>query len=431
MKFQCSGLFYFRVSRPFFVGVWVWGIADTIPFAMRILFFSYEYPPLGGGIATAVFNIFRVISEKHPNIHIDCITSSITNTWSSKQVSPNITLHFVPIGNKEKQLKTQTPLNMLLYTVFATYTGLQLVWTARSTQNPFLLSHAFGYPGPFPSFVLSLFGLPYVVSLRGVDVPGYNKKFGFWYTFYTPLIKFIWNRASQITANSYVLQRLAQKIYSKPIAVIPNGVDTDKYKPVAENKKFPKFTVTGGGTLMNPKKRVDLLVKGFAAFVKENSLSESKVELLLIGDGPERTNIEELVDELAIRPFLRFVGEKPSSWLQENLPKCHVFCLMSQAESNSNAVLEAAACGLPLVLAEGIGNLEFMGEGGAMEVEESTVEKASDTVAGHFLTLYSNEELRTNQAKLAREYAEQYSWEAVSVKIVEQLLAHNPHVVVE
>jgi len=420
MKFQCNGLFYFRVSRPFFVGVWVWGIADTIPFAMRILFFSYEYPPLGGGIATAVSNIFRVISVKHHNIHIDCITSSVSNTWSSKQLSQNITFHFVPIGNKEKQLKTQTPLNMLLYTVFATYKGLQLVWTARSTQSPFLLSHAFGYPGPFPSFVLSLFGLPYVVSLRGVDVPGYNKKFGFWYTFYTPLIQLIWRRATLVTANSYVLQRLAQKIYSKPIAVIPNGVDTEKYKPIAENKKFPKFTVTGGGTLMNPKKRVDLLVKGFAAFVKENTLSESKVELLLIGDGPERTNIEELVDELAIRPFVRFVGEKPSSWLQENLPKCHVFCLMSQAESNSNAVLEAAACGLPLVLAEGIGNLEFMGGGGAHVVKGNTSELIIKNTSQCFEQLHNDKVFHSKFSKLSRNYAKNIDWHSVLVKYLNE-----------
>lgn len=407
------------------------GIAGTIHFAMRILYFSYEYPPLGGGIATAVSNIFRVIGEKHPQVQIDCITSSLTNEWGSKQLSKNITLHYVPIGNKTNQLKTQTPLNMLLYMVFATYTGLRLLWKARGSQQPYTASHAFGYPGPFPSFALSLFGLPYSVSLRGVDVPGYNKKFGFWYRFYTPLIRLVWGRAEQIAANSYVLQRLAEKIYHRPIAIIPNGVNTEVYKPAVASEKFEKFTVTGGGTLMNPKKRVDLLVRGFGQFVKANSLEQEQVELLLIGDGPQREMIESLVRELRIEAFVRFVGEKPAAWLQENLPKCHVFCLISVAESNSNAVLEAAACGLPLVLAEEIGNLEFMDEGSAMVVEEGSVEHVSIAIAEYFAKIYSNEKVRSKQAKLAREYAEQYSWEAVSEKIVKQLFTHSSHVVVE
>ena len=381
---------------------------------MRVILFSYEYPPIGGGIATAVFHILKAIGENHPDIQIDCITSSVTNTWEKKELYPNVNIHFVPIGNKIHSLKTQTPLNMAAYFLFATLKALEL-----RAQGQIQLTHAFGYPGPFPSFLLSLIGIPYIVSLRGVDVPGYNKKFGWWYKLYSPLVRITWNRAKSINANSYVLQDLAQRITQKPIEIIPNGVDTTIFKPLPASKKFKRFTVTGGGTLMNPKKRVHLLVEGFAHFVSKAKLAPTATQLLLIGNGPERERIERLVDDLDIREYVTFTGEKSHEWLQDNLPKCHVFCLMSQAESNSNAVLEAAACGLPLVLSEGIGNLAFMEKGTALVVNSNS---EITNVSNYLNQIYRDKNLTKKLHQNSLHYSDLFNWHTVCQKIINEWL---------
>lgn len=427
---------------------------------MRILLFSYEYPPIGGGVANAVFSLLKEISQSHPTITIDCITASSTNNWERVQIAQNITLYMVPVGknisNKSSTqvsgiLKTQSPGNMLAFIALATLQGIALWWKRGYKQydgrrydsgrhdggqheckkfdggqfncHQYDLSLAFGYPGPFPSFFLRFFGIPYVVALRGVDVPGYNKKFGWWYKLYTPLVRLTWHRANAVIANSFVLHRLAQKIYPGKIHVIPNGVDTTAFAPVLIKDKNVTFTVTAGGTLLNPKKRIALLVRAYAEFVRQLGLSSSQSELMLVGDGPERARLENLAEQIGIRTHVRFVGQQSSKWLQNNLPRCHVFCLLSQAESNSNAVLEAAACGLPLVLAQGIGNVEFMQKESALLVTGNSDDELQIVATKKLIRLYTDNGLRRKLATQARAYAKEYSWKQVHQEMIEVL--HN------
>jgi hypothetical protein len=69
-------------------------------------------------------------------------------------------------------------------------------------------------------------GLPYIISLRGSDVPYYSDRFTFLYKLITPIIKFIWSRADQVISNSVGLRELAHRSSSKQdIGIIYNATE--------------------------------------------------------------------------------------------------------------------------------------------------------------------------------------------------------------
>ena len=67
---------------------------------MRILFFNYEYPPLGGGAANATAYILKEYS-KIPDLSIDLITSSIDSEYHLEKIDNNIFIHKLPVGKNK------------------------------------------------------------------------------------------------------------------------------------------------------------------------------------------------------------------------------------------------------------------------------------------------------------------------------------------
>jgi hypothetical protein len=74
---------------------------------MKVLFFNYEYPPLGGGAANATANILREFS-KISGLEVDLITSSVDDGYHLEKIGDNIRLHKIPIGKNEKNLHFQS-----------------------------------------------------------------------------------------------------------------------------------------------------------------------------------------------------------------------------------------------------------------------------------------------------------------------------------
>ena len=126
-------------------------------------------------------------------------------------------------------------------------------------ENHYDLAHAFF---AFPSAWLCyrrVKQLPYLISLRGSDVPGYNERLGLDYKLLSGLFHRIWSAAAGVVANSRGLSDLASAFMpALDIKVIPNGVDTERFFPATEKPSSPTRLLAVGRLI--PRKRTDLLL---------------------------------------------------------------------------------------------------------------------------------------------------------------------------
>ena len=365
---------------------------------MKILMFGYEYPPLGGGVGNALKNLLAQFST-YPDLEIDFVTTSISGKFEVERVYPRITFHRIPIGKKSPaNYQKQRPLDMILYLIV----GYLYTWRLILRER-YDFSHCFGFPGPTIS-MLFRWRMPYIASLRGVEVPGHQKS-PRWGAFYKPVVWLSWKLASKLVANSANLMELARRTdRSSEIVTIPNGVDTDLIRPTTA--KFPQFTVTAGGTTLGRVKGLTYLIKGFALLNGE--FPDTRLEL--IGSGEQEAEIRTMIESLGIGSSVELVGRKDHEWIEQNLPKFHVLCLPSLSEGMSNAMLEGLAAGLPLVITDTGGTRELLANDNGFIVEL----RSSQDIYLTLKKLYLDNDLRETMGRRSRQLAEGMSWKSTA-----------------
>jgi N-acetyl-alpha-D-glucosaminyl L-malate synthase BshA len=186
--------------------------------------------------------------------------------------------------------------------------------------------------------------LKIVTTLHGTDITLVGLEPSF-----LSLVKFSIDQSDGVTAVSRFLKEKTITHYNsdKQIEVIPNFVDTELFKPNAENEFRKRIAPEGEKILVHTSnfrvvKRVPDTIK---IFDKVNKIIPSK--LILVGDGPDRSECERLCRELDLCDSVKFLGKQEG--LVEILTSSDLFLIPSQSESFGLAALEAMASGLPVV----------------------------------------------------------------------------------
>lgn len=179
---------------------------------------------------------------------------------------------------------------------------------------------------------------------------------------------------------------------STPIAVIPNFVDTETFRPGGGERLAGMFgnvhpTVVHVSNFRRLK-RVDIVVDVFARLGDE-------VNLLLIGDGPERAEVLEQVEAAGLQGRVRWLGAVDG--FADVLREAAVFLLPSETESFGLAALEALSSGVPVV-ASAVGGLPEVVVHGETGYLESTVEGLTQRVS----ELVGDAALRARMGRAAR-----------------------------
>ena len=163
---------------------------------------------------------------------------------------------------------------------------------------------------------------------------------------------------TKIIAVSYEIQKSFTKTFkvSSRISVIQNGIDAKKLREKASlnplTRKDCGFSendfIIGTVGRLNSIKRYDILIKAFALFSKNRSNQKQiNPKLCLIGNGPEKSSLEKLVNKLNIKELVLFAGEQKDVYKFYPLFDC--FALSSPSEGLSIALLEALSFGLPII----------------------------------------------------------------------------------
>lgn len=327
---------------------------------MKILFLNYEYPPLGGGASVATEALLKEWA-KTPDIEVHLVTSSVGKALEHVALGNNVYVHRLPIGKNPETLQSQSLRDIFVYTVKSWF-FLQTLLRHENKKGKFDVTLAFfTVPCGFIAYLLKLFhGIPYVVSLRGADVPGFSEKYDTFYLFAKPLVRFLWHRAARVIPNSLGITKLAKMTDpNQSMEIIENGVDTEKFRPKSEGKSYSPIVFLSTSRL-TPRKGIHHLIEAFAVAVKH---ARVPLELHLVGDGEQRTVLEERVKELGIEGQVKFLGRVNHAELPVIYQQAHVFVLPSKNEGMSNAALEALASGLPLIVSGTGGMEELVTEG--------------------------------------------------------------------
>ncbi len=231
------------------------------------------------------------------------------------------------------------------------------------------------------------YNMPVVTTLHGTDITLVGKDASF-----EPVVTFSINQSDGVTTVSESLKKdtFDQFKITQDIEVIPNFVDLQVFRR-QEKAHFRTAICPNGEKLMihtsnfRKVKRVQDVMKIFSE-VRKHTPSK----LLLIGDGPERINMERLCRELGVCDDVRFLGKLGA--VEEVLSIADVFLMPSEKESFGLAALEAMACEVPVISSNtgGIPELNLHGVTGFV----SEVGDVEDMVK-NTLTLLKDENLDT------------------------------------
>lgn len=376
---------------------------------MRILVLNYEYPPLGGGAGNATYFLSREWGRMG-------ITTDVITTWFSglDEISAehdNVTVYRVK--SLRKKMEQSNPVEMLSYVVVAYRKAVHLI----SKGNYDLTIAFFSIPcGLIAYRLLKKYTVPYIVLLRGGDVPGFlPEELSVMHTITMPFTKTVWKNAQRIIANSYRLRDLANEAAVKLkciVEAIPNGVDVSFFKPVSHDCKKP-FVFLFVGRFVNQKNLLYLLSQFEIANMEKNAC------LVLTGDGPEKEKIIEkiesspvLKDSVILKPW---TCKKELSFIYQS---AHCFVNPSIDEGMPNAVLEAMACGLPVIASNIGGNNELVihGKNGYIFNLEDV-----NSLSDYMKRIIIENKQYKSMASYSRDIVEkQYSWTVSAKSIVKE-----------
>ncbi len=189
--------------------------------------------------------------------------------------------------------------------------------------------------------------LPFVTTLHGTDITLVGLDHS-----YLPITRFGINESDGVTAiSTYLRDKTVQEFrVRRHIEVIPNFVNCDVYTPLNEedrNKGRSQFAEPGEKILLHlsnfrPVKRAIDVIEIFARVARD-----IPARLLLVGDGPDRSQAEWLARKLHLQDRVRFLGKQAG--VSDLLPLADLMLMPSELESFGLAALESMACRVPAI----------------------------------------------------------------------------------
>jgi glycosyltransferase involved in cell wall biosynthesis len=325
---------------------------------MKVLFINSEYPPVGGGAGNASANLARLLVQRGSEV---VVVTAAFHGLSNDETVDGVRILRGPAGRG--RIDRSSALEQVIFIAGAALRCLRLM---RGFKPDVVLAF-FGLPSGAVAWMLrDTFGIPYVVSLRGGDVPGF-RPYDFWlyHKLAVPLLRVIWHEASAVIANSEGLRKLALAFDSTAdIVVVPNGVDPHKF-PTSDRAWSPPRILTVSRVVHQ--KGLDLALTALA------ELNDLEWEWRLAGDGPLLPPLRQMVREHNLVERVHFLGWQSAGALREEYAKANLFLFPSRDEGMPNAVLEAMASGLPVLATRISGNEEVVlsGETGLLVPAEN------------------------------------------------------------
>ncbi len=243
---------------------------------------------------------------------------------------------------------------------------------------------------------------PFIISVWGSDVYEFPQS----NAFNEKLLKYILKGTDAVCSTSLNMANETKKYYTrkKEITITPFGVDINRFSIKTPVLKHNHITI---GVIKNLRKiyGIDYLINAFSSLSKE---VDKDIKLMIVGDGSEKENLQNLCKKLNIEDKVTFTGNIDNAKVPDYINMMDIVCIPSLSESFGVAAVEACACGRPVVSTNVGGLTEIVFN----DFNGYTVEpKNTDLLKEKLKILIQNEEKMKNFSVNARKLVEdKYNW---------------------
>ena len=259
---------------------------------------------------------------------------------------------------------------------------------------------------------------PRLVSVWGSDVYDFPRGS----KLHRALLRRVLGSADALASTSLAMARQVDQVLAgvapaRPIAITPFGVDTGRFSPASEVRARGMPLVIGTVKVLAPKYGIDTLICAFALLPPEHA--GEALALRIVGDGPQRAELQALAAALKVSGRIQFIGAVPHAEVPVQLCGFDIFVAASRLDSESFgvAVIEASACGLPVVVTRAGGLPEVVRDG-----ETGLIVPRDDppALAAAMRRLVEDPALRARLGTAGRAWVQrEYEWSACVRRMVE------------
>jgi glycosyltransferase involved in cell wall biosynthesis len=347
---------------------------------MKILMPATHYYPVIGGIETWTKNIAERLAK---SAEVFLVTGRV------KGCPKKETATGVKIWRTSPFVLSNLSASPLIYSLsllpFVFFKSLSIV-----KKEKIDIIHCQGFLSSFLGFSLAkITGVPYIVTVQRLEKKN------------NPFKNFIYRQAAFCIAASLAVKKNFEDIGVKRIEIIPNGIDLARFKGSAR-QRTGQFTVIAVARLEK--------VKGLEYLIQ----AVSDFQLIIVGGGSEKKNLENLVEKLNKKEEVRFLGEVPNTAIPGYLAQADCFCLPSLKEGFGIVVLEAQAAGLPVVATRVGGILDLIEDRKTGLLVEPQNSQALNKA---ILEIKTNPELARRLADNAKANLIKYEWDNIAEKV--------------
>ena len=358
---------------------------------MKIALLSEKYTPDIGGLAISAERLARLLSSAGHNVRVSCPSPNLPP--SEKRTHPSGGVSVTRFGAHKRVDDTLV-------------NWFELI-VEEHKREPFDVLHAYflTQAGFVAAYAGKYLNVPSVVSIRGNDI----ERAAFDPSRFSHTMYALQN-AGAVTTNASELARKAKAFIDREIILIPNGVDTEHFKPMGRNEalaetlgleektKEERCAVIGFVGELREKKGLKILLPAYAQVNKKISIA-----LLIVGDVRQGED-KQTFDEFRVsNPDSRITltGYVTHNDLPSYYSLIDIFIHPSLRDGMPNAVLEAMACGKPVIATPvgGVPDVITDGENGSIvPVNDAGI------LSNAIIRLLEEESLRNRLGKSAREH---------------------------